>query len=139
MIFHTHVCFVQLFHDNDYTSYSIIDEELLSTFRIQCPRHSQTFKLLLDSKESQKYIQDMLYLRLDQTEESLSQQQGKSVVSSDEKKLSFFPYLTHPAKIDLNKKSLPKQKTIQNFNIDAQGIRKTRNENPPMWEIRVTS
>ena len=30
--------FAQVFHDNDYTSYSIIDEELLSTFRIQCPR-----------------------------------------------------------------------------------------------------
>ena len=26
---------------------------------------------------------------------------------------------THPAKIDLNKKWLPKQQTIQNFNIDA--------------------
>ena len=45
---------------------------------------------------------------------------------------------THPAKIDLNNKSLPRQKTIQNFNIDAQGFRKTRNENPPMQEIGVT-
>ena len=36
-----------------------------------------------------------------------------------------------PAKIDLNKKSLAKQKTIQNFTIDAQGFRKTKNENPP--------
>ena len=44
-----------------------------------------------------------------------------------------------PRKIDLNKKWLPKQKTIQNFNIDAQGFRKTRNENPPMQEIGVTS
>ena len=44
-----------------------------------------------------------------------------------------------PAKIDLNKKSLPKQKTIQNFTIDAQGFRKTRNENPPTQEIGVTS
>ena len=26
---------------------------------------------------------------------------------------------SHPAKIDLDKKWLPKQKTIQNFNIDA--------------------
>ena len=43
------------------------------------------------------------------------------------------------AKIDLNKKWLPKQKTIQNFNIDAQGFRKTKNENPPMREIGVTS
>ena len=34
---------------------------------------------------------------------------------------------THPAKIDLNKKCLPKQRAIQNFNIDAQGFRKTRN------------
>ena len=46
---------------------------------------------------------------------------------------------THPAKIELNKKWLPKQKTIQNMNIDAQGFRKTRNENPPMQEIGVTS
>ena len=45
----------------------------------------------------------------------------------------------HPAKIYLNKKWLPKQKTIQNFIIDAQGFRKTRNENPPMQEIGVTS
>ena len=47
--------------------------------------------------------------------------------------------LSHHAKIDLNKKWLPKQKTIQNFNIDAQGFRKTRNENPPTQEIGVTS
>ena len=46
---------------------------------------------------------------------------------------------TQPTKIDLNKKWLPKQKTIQNFNIDAQEFRKTRNENPPTWEIGVTS
>ena len=46
---------------------------------------------------------------------------------------------TQPVKIDLNKKSLPRQKTIQNFNIDAQGFRKTKNENPPTWEIGVTS
>ena len=46
---------------------------------------------------------------------------------------------SHPAKIDLNKKWLPKQKTVQNFNIDAQGFRKTRNENPPTQEIGVTS
>ena len=45
----------------------------------------------------------------------------------------------HPAKIDLNKKWLPKQKTIKNFNIDALGFRKTRNENPPMREMGVTS
>ena len=41
-----------------------------------------------------------------------------------------------PAKTDLNKKSFPKQKTIQNFTIDG---RKRRNENPPPWEIEVTS
>ena len=45
----------------------------------------------------------------------------------------------HPAKIDLNIKWLPKQKTIQNFDIDAKGFRKTRNENPPTWEIGFTS
>ena len=46
---------------------------------------------------------------------------------------------TQPAKVDLNKKSFPKQKTIQNFTIDAQGFRKTKNENPPTWEMGVTS
>ena len=45
----------------------------------------------------------------------------------------------HPAKIDLNEKWLPKEKNIQNFNIDAQGFRKTRNENPPTREIGVIS
>ena len=34
-----------------------------------------------------------------------------------------------PVKKDLNKKSFPKQKTIQNFTIDAQGFRKTKNAN----------
>ena len=34
--------------------------------------------------------------------------------------------LSHPAKIDLNKMWLPKQKTIQHFNIDAQGFRKKK-------------
>ena len=47
--------------------------------------------------------------------------------------------LPQPVKLDLNKKSLPKQKTFQNFTIDAQGFRKTKNENPPTWEIKVTS
>ena len=41
------------------------------------------------------------------------------------------PNITQPAKLDLNKMSFPKQKTIQNFTIDAQGFRKTKNENPP--------
>ena len=44
-----------------------------------------------------------------------------------------------PAKLDLNKKSFPKQKTIQNFTIDAQGFRKTKYENPPTSEMGVTS
>ena len=48
-------------------------------------------------------------------------------------------YMAQPAKLDLNKKSFPKQKTIQNFTIDAQGFRKTKNENPPTWETGVTS
>ena len=48
-------------------------------------------------------------------------------------------YAAQPAKTDLNKKSFPKQKTIQNFTIDAQGFRKTKNENPPTWEMGVTS
>ena len=44
--------------------------------------------------------------------------------------------LSQHVKVDLNKKLDPKQKTIQNFNIDAQVFRKTKNENPPTWEIR---
>ena len=50
-------------------------------------------------------------------------------------------HLEHLAlvKVDLNKKLDPMQKTIQAFNIDAQEFRKTRNENPPTWEIGVTS
>ena len=52
---------------------------------------------------------------------------------------SMLPCLPQPAKINLNKKWLPKQKTIQNFNLDALGFRKTRNENPPAWEIGVNS
>ena len=31
------------------------------------------------------------------------------------------------------------QKNIQNFAIDAQGFRKTRNENPPTWEMGINS
>ena len=50
-----------------------------------------------------------------------------------------FQNIPQPAKIDLNKKPLPKQKTIQNFTIDAQDFRKTKNENPPTWEMEVTS
>ena len=46
---------------------------------------------------------------------------------------------SHCAKIDLNKKWLPKKKTVQNFNIDAKGFRKARNENPPTQEIGVIS
>ena len=48
-------------------------------------------------------------------------------------------YNTQPTKLDLDKKSLPKQNNIQNFTIDAQGFRKTKNENPPTWEMGVTS
>ena len=47
--------------------------------------------------------------------------------------------VAQPVKIDLNKKSFPKQKTIQNFTIDAQGFRKTKNENPPTSEMGVIS
>ena len=46
---------------------------------------------------------------------------------------------TQPLKLSLNKKLFPKQKTIQAFNIDAEGFRKTRNENLPTWEIGATS
>ena len=47
--------------------------------------------------------------------------------------------LTQPVKVDINKKLDSKQKNIQIFNIDAQGLRKTKNENPPTREIRATS
>ena len=47
--------------------------------------------------------------------------------------------LTQPVKTDLNKRSFPKQKNFQNFNIDARGFRKTKNENPLTLEIGVTS
>ena len=56
-------------------------------------------------------------------------------VGGQDKKLFYL----HPAKIDLDKKWLPNQKNIQNFNIDALDLRKTRNENPPTREIGVTS
>ena len=46
---------------------------------------------------------------------------------------------SQPVKIDLNKKLLPKQKTIEIFIIDAQAFRKTKNENPPTREIGVAS
>ena len=45
----------------------------------------------------------------------------------------------HHAKTDLNKKSGAMQQTLTNFNIDAQGFRKTNNENPPTREMGVTS
>ena len=57
-------------------------------------------------------------------------------IETDSKMIALAP---HPTKIDLNKEWLPKQKAIQNFKIDAQGFRRTRNENPPMREIGVTS
>ena len=47
--------------------------------------------------------------------------------------------MSQPAQIDLDKKWLSKQKTIQNFIIDAQRFRKTRNENPSTQEIKITS
>ena len=46
---------------------------------------------------------------------------------------------SQPVKIDLNKKLLPKQKTIEIFIIDAQAFRKNKNENPPTREIGVAS
>ena len=47
--------------------------------------------------------------------------------------------LAQTVKMNLNKKLDPKQKTIQVFNIDIKGFRKTRNKNPPTWEKGVTS
>ena len=36
--------------------------------------------------------------------------------------------LTQPVKTDLDKRTFPKQKTFQTFDIDAQGFKKTKNE-----------
>ena len=46
---------------------------------------------------------------------------------------------SQPVKTDLDKKLDPKQKTFQTFNIDAKNFNKTKNENPAMHEIVVTS
>ena len=52
---------------------------------------------------------------------------------------SDFFSVSHPVKIDLNKELDSKQKTIQTLNINAQGFRKTKNENSPKQKIGVTS
>ena len=46
---------------------------------------------------------------------------------------------THYVQTDLNKKSGAMHQTLISFNIDAQGFRKTKNENPLTQEIGVTS
>ena len=48
-------------------------------------------------------------------------------------------HVSQPVRIDFNKKFDSKQETIQTFNIDAQGLRKTRNENPPTKVKGVTT
>ena len=64
----------------------------------------------------------------------------KNIKEISKEKLPGMQYTrTHPVKIDLDKKLDSKEQTIQTFNIDAQGFRKTRNENPPMLEIGVAS
>ena len=47
--------------------------------------------------------------------------------------------MPQPVKTDLNKMLDSKQKNFQTINIDAQGLRKTKNENPLTWEIGATS
>ena len=47
--------------------------------------------------------------------------------------------ISHYAQTDLNKKSGGLHQTLTSLNIDAQGLRKTKNENPPSREIKVTS
>ena len=59
--------------------------------------------------------------------------------TNTEIQITYSLFTAQPAKLDLCKKSLPKQKTFQNFTIDAQWFRKTKNENPPTWEMGVTS
>ena len=64
---------------------------------------------------------------------------------SCDEKLMFLNYVslnkdqisTHHAQMDLNKKSSAMRQTLI-FSY-ARGFRKTKNENPPTWEIRVTS
>ena len=48
-------------------------------------------------------------------------------------------YTAHHAKTDLNKKSGAIHQDLIFFNIDAQGFRKTKNENPQTREMGVTS
>ena len=67
------------------------------------------------------------------------QLKSKSRTTCKEFFLDYWLKDAQPTKLDLNKKSLPKQKTIQNFTIDAQGFRKTKNENPPTQEMKATS
>ena len=45
----------------------------------------------------------------------------------------------HNTQTDLNKKSGELHQTLISFNIDAQGFRKTKNENPQTQELEVTS
>ena len=72
---------------------------------------------------------------------TISSQRSKEGLKTQAEKniLNTLFHYPQPAKLDLNKKSLSKQKTIQNFTIDAKGFRKTRIENPPTREIEVTS
>ena len=65
--------------------------------------------------------------------------QNTKISQIEPKYFLLFHIHTNHVKLDLNKKSFPKQNTFQNFTIDAQGLRKTRNENPPIREIGVTS
>ena len=46
---------------------------------------------------------------------------------------------SHHATMDLNKKSGAMHQTLISLNIDAQGFRKSKNENPPTLELEVTS
>ena len=46
---------------------------------------------------------------------------------------------SHHGQMDLNKKSGTMHQTLISFNIDAQGFRKRKNENPSTWEMGVTS
>ena len=67
------------------------------------------------------------------TESIVAQESLEIWIASTERRI------TQPVKTDLDKKLLPNQKTIQTLNIDAQGFRKTKNENPPTWEIGVNT
>ena len=96
-------------------SYFILCTLLLALTSI-LPLYSSTFSTLLLVVSIRQFLGQILEIPC----------QGKSLFPCGQ-------YLSQHVKADLDKKLDPKQKTIQTFNIDAQGFRKPRNENPLTW------